>query len=92
MLFNDFAKAEPDIWNVILARLLEDWYDEFIVLFLADVFDNGSKRVQTRDSIVVSLLVNAIRLNDYRNKLLDNPVFFESLGKLLNLLDTHFSD
>ena len=92
MLFDDFAKAEPDVWNVILARLLEDWYDKFSVLILANVLDNGGERVQARDSIVVSLLVNAIRLNDLRNKLLDDPVFFESLGQLLNFLDSHLSD
>jgi len=92
VLFDDFAKAEPDVWNVILARLLEDWYDKFSVLILANVLDNGGERVQARDSIVVSLLVNAIRLNDLRNKLLDDPVFFESLGQLLNFLDSHLSD
>ncbi len=89
---DDLSNRESHVGDGVLHGLQENRDHVLGNLLLGDMSDDLLQRRQAAHSIVVTLLVNIISLDNFGNESSDNPVALELISQLFSLADTSVSD
>lgn len=93
MLISDgLGDTELYVWNVVTAGFDEDWDDMLSDLFLPKDWHDCSEGLDGCHSVVITLLLGVVALNDLGNELFDSPFAAELRCNFFDLLDSHLTD